>query len=220
MSAVGAIIWKDLVLELRTREVLTSTALFALLVALTFSFALDLRLDVAREVVPGAFWVTLILSALLALNRTLAAEREGATIEGLRMAPVDRGSIFAAKFFVNLLFMLWIALISAVAFSVFFNIGFEWAGLAIAVVLGSIGLSAVGTIFAAMATSTRAREALLPALMLPVTTPVVIAAVRATEFSIEGKGVDQWGIWLSVLIVFDIVFVLLSFITFEFVIEE
>ena len=71
-----------------------------------------------------------------------------------------------------------------------------------------------------MATSTRAREALLPALMLPVTTPVVIAAVRATEFSIEGKGVDQWGIWLSVLIVFDIVFVLLSFITFEFVIEE
>ena len=126
MSAVAAIIWKDLVLELRTREVLTSTALFALLVALTFSFALDLRLDAAREVVPGAFWVTLILSALLALNRTLAAEREGATIEGLRMAPVDRGSIFAAKFFVNLLFMLWIALISAVAFSVFFNIGFEW----------------------------------------------------------------------------------------------
>ena len=220
MSAVAAIIWKDLVLELRTREVLTSTALFALLVALTFSFALDLRLDAAREVVPGAFWVTLILSALLALNRAFAAEREGATIEGLRMAPVDRGSIFAAKFFVNLLFMLWIALISAVAFSVFFNIGFEWAGLAIAVVLGSIGLSAVGTIFAAMATSTRAREALLPALMLPVTAPVVIAAVRATEFSIEGKGVDQWGIWLSVLIVFDIVFVLLSFITFEFVIEE
>ncbi len=220
MSAVAAIVWKDLVLELRTREVLTSTALFALLVALTFSFALDLRLDAAREVVPGAFWVTMILSALLGLNRSLAVEREGSTFEGLRMAPVDRSTIFAAKFFVNLLYMLWIALISAVAFSVFFNIGFEWVGLATAVVLGSIGLSAVGTILAAMATSTRAREALLPALMLPIMTPVVIAAVRATEFSMDGQGVDKWGIWFSVLIVFDIVFAALSFISFEFVVEE
>ena len=220
MSAVAAIIWKDLVLELRTREVLTSTALFAMLVALTFSFALDLRLDIAREVVPGAFWVTLILSALLGLNRALAAEREDATFEGLRMAPVDRATIFAAKFCVNLLYMFWIALISALAFSVFFNISFEWVGLTVAVVLGSIGLSAVGTILAAMATSTRAREALLPALMLPITTPVVIAAVRATEFSIDGQGIEQWGIWFSVLVVFDIVFVVLSFISFEFVVEE
>lgn len=220
MSAVAAIVWKDLVLELRTREVLTSTALFALLVAVTFSFALDLRLVVASEVVPGAFWVTLILSALLGLNRALAAEREGSTFEGVRMAPVDASTIFAAKFLVNLLFMFWIALVSAVAFSVFFNIGFNWIGLAAAVVLGSIGLAAVGTVFAAMATSTRAREALLPALMLPMTTPIVIAAVRATELSIDGLGIERWGIWFSVLIVFDIVFVALSFISFEFVIEE
>lgn len=220
MSAAGAIVWKDLVLELRTREVLTSTALFALLVAVTFSFALDVRLDIARDVVPGAFWVTLMLSALLGLNRSLAAEREGSTFEGLRMAPVDASTIFAAKFCVNLLYMFWIALVSAVAFSVFFNIGFNWVSLTVAVVLGSIGLSAVGTVFAAMATSTRAREALLPVLMLPITTPIVIAAVRATEFSVDGLGVERWGIWFSVLVVFDIVFVALSFISFEFVIEE
>ena len=220
MSAVAAIVWKDLVLELRTREVLTSTALFALLVVVTFSFALDLRLVVAREVVPGAFWVTLILSALLGLNRVLAIELEGDTFEGLRIAPVDRTTIFAAKFLVNLLFLFWIAVVSAIAFSVFFNLGFQWVGLAVAVVLGSIGIAAVGTVFAAMATSTRAREALLPALMLPITSPVVIAAVRATEFSIDGQGIERWGIWLSVLIVFDIVFVALSYISFEFVVEE
>lgn len=220
MSALSAIIWKDLLLELRSREIITSTAVFSLLVALTFSFALDLSLETASEVVPGAFWVTLLLSALLGLNRTLSAERERATLDGLRMAPIDRGSVFVAKFCVNMLLMVWVALVSAPAFCVLFNVNFEWVGLAIAVALGSAGVSAVGTVFAAMATSTRAREALLPALLLPFATPVVIAAVRATEFSVEGKGVGQWGVWFSVLLVFDIVFIVLGYLVFEFVIEE
>ncbi len=220
MSTVSTIMWKDLLLELRTREVITSTAVFALLVALTFSFALDLKQDIAKQVVPGALWVTLIFGGLLGLSRTLAAERERGTLDGIRMAPVDPGLIFLAKFAGNLLLMLWVALVTVPAFCIFFNLYFEWVGLTVAVILGSAGLAAVGTVFAAMATSTRAREALLPALLLPIATPVVIAAVRATEFSVEGRGIDQWGVWLSVLIVFDIVFITLSYLVFEFVIEE
>ncbi|HEU5330990.1 MAG: heme exporter protein CcmB [Thermomicrobiales bacterium] len=216
---VWAIARKDLLIELRSRDVLSSAIVFTLLVLLIFNFALDLTGDTVRAVAPGILWVTFIFAGMLTLGRTFARERERGALQGLLLAPLDRGALFLAKLVVNLVLLALVEVIAAPAFGALYNLPLRPGPLLLVIVLGTLGFAAVGTLFAAVAANTRAREALLPLLLFPVLVPVIIGAVKATAATTPGAASDGPP-WLGLLIAFDAIFLTLAYITFEFVIEE
>ncbi|HEU0167361.1 MAG TPA: heme exporter protein CcmB [Chloroflexota bacterium] len=221
MAQVAAILWKDLRVEARQRELLVSVGVFSLLVLLVFVFAFDLQRDTLPALAPGILWVTFIFAGVLSLNRAFAVEKDRGTWEGLLLAPIDRGTIYLAKLLANVLFMLAVELVSVAAFFGLFDIPADYVQLAAATLAGTIGFAAVGTLFAAMAANTRAREVFLPVLLLPVSVPVIIGSVKATAlaFSSAEAGAGQYP-WLGLVLAFDAIFLALSFAVFEFVIED
>jgi heme exporter protein B len=216
---VWAIARKDLLIELRSRDVLSSAVVFTLLVLLIFNFALDLTGEVVRAVAPGVLWVTFIFAGMLTLGRTFARERERGALQGLLLAPLDRGALFVAKLLVNLILLGIVEAAALPAFVALYNLNLRAAPLLAVVLLGTLGFAAVGTLFAAVAANTRAREALLPLLLFPVLVPVIIGAVKATGETIPGTP-SAGPPWLNLLIAFDAIFLALAYLLFEYVIEE
>lgn len=224
MSAVFAIAWKDLRTELRTREVLATTVVFPLLVLLVFRFAFEVGDVVAlRAAAPGVIWASALFASILSLTRSFASEREDDRILGLLLAPVDRGTIYFGKLLANLVFLLIVEAITLAFFGLFFAVDLvPGLGLLLPVVLlGSVGICAVGTLFSAMAVNTRAREALLPLLLFPALTPVLLASLDYTRRALsDHPDASGAGHWLATLIAFDVVFVTAGWMLFEFVVEE
>lgn len=216
---VWAIARKDLLIELRSRDVLSTAVVFTLLVLLIFNFALELTGDTVRAVAPGILWVTFIFAGMLTLGRTFARERERGALQGLLLAPLDRGALFLAKLLVNLLMLGLVEIVALPAFVALYNLSFRPLALLSVVALGTLGFATVGTLFAAVAANTRAREALLPLLLFPVLVPVIIGAVNATARTLPGPPADSPP-WLGLLIAFDAIFLALSYALFEYVIEE
>jgi len=222
LRKVGAIIWKDIVAELRTKEMFSAMFVFAVLVIVVFNFAFDLRVsgDRVREVAPGALWVAFAFSGILGLNRAFASEREGGCLEGLLLAPVDHTAIYFGKMFSTILFMLVVEAFMLPVFTAFFGVNLFDLRLLLVIVLGTIGFASVGTILSAMTAQTRSREVLLPILLLPVATPVLIAAVKATGGIMDGLPISDITIWLQLLVAFDLIFPAVAFMTFDFVVRE
>lgn len=213
---------KDLLIELRTGEIVTSISLLSLLILLTFAFALEPERLASAEAVAGLAWATLLLAGTLALNRSFLLEREAGGWTALAVAPVDRGSIFLGKTSANALLLL---LGSAVALPLpALLVGphglAPGQSLLLTVPLGVTGIAAVGTLFSAMAIRTRAREVLLPLLLFPLLTPVIIAATRATAGGLSGESVGDLAAWLLLLAAFDVIFVTVGWLTFEYVLED
>ncbi len=226
-AQVWAILWKDVRCELRSKQVWLGMGLFALLVLVIFNFAFDLRVDNKAAVAPGALWVAFIFASLLGLGRTIAAEREKGSLDRLLLCPVDRKAIYLAKLLGNMLFIGVVEIIALPVFAALFNVPFFTGSLLLIVFAGTLGIAAVGTLFSAMAAATEARDVLLPILVFPLIVPVVIAAVRATgTLMISTGSVGSAGPlpneppWLGLMIAFDIIFLSVSMLTFEFVIEE
>ncbi len=178
---VWAILWKDIRCELRSRQTWIGMALFALLVLVIFNFAFDLRVDNKVAVAPGALWVAFIFASLLGLGRTIAAEREQGSLDRLLLCPVDRKAIYLAKLLGNVLFIGVVEIVALPAFAALFNLPLLVGELIPIVLLGTLGIATIGTLFSAMAAATRARELLLPILIFPLITPVVIGVVRLTQ---------------------------------------
>ena len=216
---VWAIARKDLLIELRSRDVISSAVVFTLLVLLIFNFALDLTGDAVRAVAPGVLWVTFVFAGMLTLGRTFARERERGALQGLLLAPLDRGALFLAKLLVNLLLLGIVEAAALPAFVALYNLAPRLGDLLAVVALGTLGFAAVGTLFAAVAANTRAREALLPLLLFPILVPVIIGAVKATGDSLPGAAAGGPP-WLGLLAAFDAIFLALAYATFEYVIEE
>lgn len=214
---VWALLWKDLVLELRRWEVLGAMGLFTLLVLVVFTFALDLTAAHAAAVAPGALWVAYLFAGTLGLGRAFAQERAWGTLEGLLLAPVDRGALYLAKVLGNVLFLLGIEVASLPIAGAFFDLPVLRPALLPVLLLGAVGFAAVGTLFAAMAGTTRAHEVLLPVLLFPIAVPVMIASVKATAGVIGGEGA---GPWLSLLLAFDAIFLAVACLAFGAVVEE
>src|SRR5215471_11496301 len=179
LEQVGAIVWKDIRCELRSKQMWTGMGLFALLVLVIFNFAFDLRVDNKAAVAPGALWVAFVFASLLGLGRTIAAEREKGSMDRLLLCPVNRKAIYLAKLLGNLLFIGIVELVALPIFAALFNISLSGTLLPV-VLLGTLGIAAIGTLFSAMAAATQARELLLPILVFPLIVPVVIGSVRAT----------------------------------------
>ncbi|HZS77652.1 MAG TPA: heme exporter protein CcmB [Ktedonobacteraceae bacterium] len=216
-SQVLAILWKDIRCELRSRQTWMGMGMFALLVLVIFNFAFDLRADNKAAIAPGALWVAFVFASLLGLGRTIAAERERGSMDRLLLCPVDRKAIYLAKLLGNLLFIGVVELVALPVFAALFNIPLFGAFLPI-VLLGTIGIAAIGTLFSAMAAATSARELLLPLLVFPLIVPVVIGAVRATG-SLMAPSFNEPP-WLGLIAAFDVIFLSASMLMFEFVIEE
>ncbi|HEY0757106.1 MAG TPA: heme exporter protein CcmB [Ktedonobacteraceae bacterium] len=217
-SQVWTILWKDIRCELRSKQMWIGMGLFALLVLVIFNFAFDLRVDNKAAVAPGALWVAFVFASLLGLGRTVAAEREKGSFDRLLLCPVDRKAIYLAKLLGNVLFIGVVEIVALPVFAILFDVPFAIGSLLLIVLLGTIGIASVGTLFSAMAAATQARELLLPILVFPLIVPIVIASVRATSALMVVTTNEPP--WLGLIAAFDVIFLSLSTILFEYVIEE
>jgi len=222
LKKIWAIVWKDIVAELRTKEMFSAMFVFAVLVVVIFHFAFDLRVtgEAVREVAPGALWVAFAFSGILGLNRAFVAEKDRGCLEGLLLAPVDHTAIYFGKMLSTVLFMLVVEMVTLPVFTAFFGVNLFDLRLVIVVLLGTFGFAAVGTILSAMTAQTRAREVLLPILLLPVAAPVLIAAVKATAGILDGLPTAEIMVWLQLLLAFDVIFPAVAFMTFDYVVKE
>jgi heme exporter protein B len=217
-----AIVGKDIATELRTKEMFSAMFVLAVLVTVIFTFAFDLRVsgERVRQVVPGALWVAFSFAGVLGLNRAFVAEKDSGCLDGLLLAPVDHTAIYFGKMFSTLLFMLTVQVLMIPIFTAFFGVNLFDLRLFLVIFLGTLGFAAVGTILSAMTAQTRAREVLLPILLLPVAAPVLIAAVKATAGILDGQSMGETARWLQLLVAFDVIFPATAFMTFDYVVKE
>jgi heme exporter protein B len=206
---VATLARKDLRLELRARSVVPAMLLFVVAALVVFHFALPS--GASELAAKGMLWVAILFTALLGLTRAFVAEQDQRLIDGLLLAPCDRSAIWLAKTLATLAFLVVAELIALPAFALFYS-GLDGATIA-GMALADIGICAVGTLLAAMAAAGRARELLLPLLFLPLAIPIVVGGV--------GAGVaDDPGRYLGFLALYDLVFAIISWASFEYVVTE
>jgi heme exporter protein B len=221
LRKILAIVWKDIIAELRTKEMFSAMFVFAVLVIVIFNFAFELRgVDRAREAAPGILWVAFTFAGVLGLNRAFVLEKDRGCLEGLLLAPVDHTAVYFGKMISTVLFMLVVEALILPVFTVFFGINLLNLRLVLIVVLGTLGFAGVGTLLSAMTAQTRAREVLLPILLLPVAAPVLIFAVKATAGVLDGLPLSDIARWLQMLVAFDVIFPAVAFMTFDYVVKE
>jgi heme exporter protein B len=222
MNKIWAILRKDLLIELRTKDSLNSMLFFGIVVLVIFNFAMESLRDSIRQAVPGILWVSFAFSGTLGLNRTFAAEKENSCLQGLLMVPADRGVIYLGKMLAATIFMLVAELVIFVFSLVFFNIT-VWAEipyLFLVFLIGTLGFMAVGTLLSAVAVNTKMREVLLPLILFPVILPILINAVEATNIILNAADYTALRLPLSIMSVFTVVFGTLAYLLFEYVLEE
>ena len=221
--AVGALIRKDVRLELRSRESVPAMVLFSLSTFVLFHFALD-ETEVDGSLAAGILWVTLLFATILGVNRLFVAEREEGGFDGFLLAPVDRTALFVAKAAVLFCFLAAVELMAIPAFAILLLGPSPWGALPellVVLVLADLGVAVVGTLVGALGVQTRTRELIVPILALPLMIPLVIAAARATSPLLAEAGpAAVEGRWLLVLGLYDLVFGLLAFAVFDFLLED
>lgn len=217
---VWAVVWKDLAAELRSREVFTAMVVFAALVVLIFNFALDLNPKIQQEVTAGVLWVTFTFAGTLGLNRSMAVEKDRGCLDGLLLAPVDRSAIYFGKVIANLIFMFSVEVVMLPLYSLLYNMNLFKPGLLLVIFLGSVGYIVVGTLLSTMTVQTRTRDMLLPIVLFPVVLPLIISAVRASTYFLQGQPMDLIMPNINLLIAFDVIFTAAAYMFFDFIVEE
>ena len=220
LSATLAIAWKDVRLELRSRDTIVSALIFGLIVVVVFNFGLNRTPGSLSVVAPGLLWVAYAFVGVLAMNRAFARELEHGALDGLLAAPVSRDAVFLGKMLGTLVFMLVIEAVLLPVFAVMLDLPALSPVLGLIILLATVGFATVGTFFAGIAAQTRSREILLPVLFFPVIVPVIIASVEATALALEGGSMTPiWTRWLPLLVVFDALFLVICPWIFGFVFE-
>jgi heme exporter protein B len=216
-----AIFWKDLLIEWRSRDRVVAMLLFSLLVVVVFHFALPGgATGQTRANAPGLLWVAYVFAALFGLGRAFSLELENDAFSGLALAPADRGWVFLGKAVANLVILGVVQAVTALAFALIFGLELAEivAPLGLIVLLGSLGLCSIGTLFAAVAVRTRFREVMLPLLLLPLLIPLLSGAVRATS-QVLATGTLPWEP-IQLLFVTDATYLIISFLAFDYVVDE
>ena len=221
MKPLSSIIFKDIVIELRSKESISSMLLFGILVLVIFNFAFEPSGAETALIAPGTLWVAFSFAAILGLNRSLAIEMDNECLQGLLLAPISRGDLYLGKVSSNFAFMMIAELIVLPVFVVFNNLRFNLQFLEIAAIacLGTLGIAAIGTILSTISANTRMKEVMLPILQIPLTVPVVIASVEATSAVLTGE-TKEISSWLYLLGGFSIVYLTASYLVFDYVVEE
>lgn len=220
LRKVRAIATKDLRAELRAKEVFATMAAFSVLAVVVFGLAFDLRVPRPEMVVPGVLWVVLLFGGVLGLNRAFGAEVDRGSLAALLLAPVDRSAIFFGKLVVGVIFQAATVILAAAVIAVIFDVNLLYLWLLVGLVLGIVGYAGVGTLFAALTANVRARETMLPILLLPVTMPIFVAGVALTAAVLDGRPFDAYSRWLLVLAGYDLLFVTIAFLVFDLLWEE
>ena len=222
LQQVLALLAKDLKTEWRTREIFTSMFVFAVLVIVVFNFAIGADTELIRQVASGVIWIALSFASVLGLQRTGQMESEEDSLQGVLLALHDRSALFIAKMLAQMVYLLVVVLCILPLCSVWFRIDFIACigELGMVFMLGILGLSIVGTLFAMITLHTRAREVMLPILFLPVSVPLTIASVYATAQLIGGMTLRDIVDYISLIVVFDIVFFTLALLVFDHIVEE
>ena len=220
LKATFAIVQKDLAAEFRSFELVSAMLVFSLLVIIIFNFALELDVKVRQSVTAGVLWTTFAFAGTLGLNRSMSTEKDRGCMDGLLLAPVDRSAIYFGKAISNLAFMLIVEAIVLPVYSLLYNVNLFRFDLLGVILLGSIGYTSVGTLLSAMSVQTRTREILLPILLFPVAIPVLLASVKASGGLLAGAEFAEVLTPLNILVVYDIVFIAVAFMVFDFVVEE
>ena len=209
LADVGTLARKDLLLELRSRDTVPAMLLFVVSTLVVFNFALPV--GASADAAYGLLWAALVFTAILGLTRAFAAEREQRVLDGLVLAPSDRSAIWLGKAIAVVAFLAVAEVVALPAFALFFE-PVSWE-LVVAVALASVGFAVVGTLLSAMAAASRARELLLPLLFLPLVIPIVVGGVGASI-------ADDPGRYLGFLALYDLIFAILSWASFEYVVTE
>ncbi|HEU5142910.1 MAG TPA: heme exporter protein CcmB [Solirubrobacterales bacterium] len=220
--AFRTILAKDLRTELRTLQSLPAMALFAVTTFVIFRFGLD-RTALSGSLASGVLWATLLFAAILGINRLFVAEREEGGFDAIRLAPIDRTALFAAKAAALLVYLLVLEAIVVPIFAVFFlDAAAALLPLLVILLLADLGLAATGTLISSMAVHSRARDLLAPLVLLPLVVPLMIAATGASEPLLEvgGPSYERFGTWLAVLGLYDLVFLLVGYAVFDFLLED
>jgi len=219
-KAVSAVIWKDILAEYRSLELVSAMTVFSLLVIIIFNFALDLDIKMRQTVTAGVLWATFSFAGTLGLNRSMSVEKDRGCLDGLLLAPVDRSAIYFGKAISNLAFMLLVELIVLPVYSVLYGMNLFLPGLLMVILLGSIGYVGVGTLLATMSVQTRTRDVLLSILLFPVILPVLLPAIIASNGFLAGSALADILFPLAILIAYDVIFIAVAFMVFDNVVEE
>jgi heme exporter protein B len=220
VQQVRILLAKEIAVELRSKETVPSMAVFAAAALVIFQFAFDLRGPILPLVTPGVLWVAVLFASILALGRSFTREVERGSLEGILASPADPGALYLAKAVGNFLELLALQVVIVPLTAALFDLNLFHPWLLLVMALGSLGVSAVGTVLAAVTANTRAREALLPILLLPLLAPIMISAVRGTGFIIDGRPWGEIQTWVGILAAYDIMFTTLSTLLFRYVVEQ
>lgn len=223
LKDIYTVINKDIITEMRTKEIFLSMVIFALLVIIIFNFAFDLAVRLKpSHVAHGVLWVAFTFGGIIGLNRSFLYEKENECIQGLLLTPADRSALYLGKMASNLIFMAIMEIILLPFFVIFFNINIirHICTFLLIVFLGTLGFISVGTLFSAISVNIKTREIMLPVLLFPIIIPVMLASVKSTEAILNNKSISTISHWIQLLVVFDIIFIVLSLVAFEYVIEE
>lgn len=218
-----AILRKDLRIEVRTRESVPAMVLFSVTVYVLFHFGVDRR-TLEGDLASGVLWVTLLLAAVLGVNRLFASERDQGGIDGILLAPIDRTAVFLAKAAALLIYLVVLEIVAVPAFALLLlgpDLGGAFPELLAVLALADLGIAVVGALVAALAAETRARDLITPLLLLPLLVPVVIAGASASEPLLSLKpSAEELGKWLLLLGLYDVTFVLVSIGVFDYLLED
>lgn len=222
LQVLRLIIWKDLTIEMRSREAFSAMFVFALIVILIFSFSFPMDQRTARDLLPGLLWVALVFASLLGLGRSFALESQNNCLEQLQMSPAPPGAIFLGKLAANAIVMLAVEAAVFPLFVIFFNLDVFRALPIILLIMaaGTLGLAALGTLLSALTAQVRAREVMLPILMLPLAVPVLIGAVEATRGALYMDPLALYRHWIEWLLICSVIFTLVSLWVFDFIMES
>lgn len=213
---------KDLYSEMKTKQVLTTMIIFAGLVILVFSFAFDPANNTTKAVIPGVIWVIIVFSGILGLNRSFLSEQRNDTMQGLLIAPMDASSIFLGKFIANFTMMIIVEVVSIPFLFLLFD--FKILGsipyFILVMFIGSFGFISIGTFLAALAANSKSSEMLLPLLLFPITTPILIGVVQATRIILTNmEKLSSAMAWIQLVSAYDVIFFVLCFLLIEYVLE-
>lgn len=218
---VSIIVWKDILTEFRTREMFNFMFLLAVLILMIFIFSLDVGKANTPDIAPGVLWVAFIFAGTIGLNRSFLNEKENDCLLGIMSTPINRSAIYLGKMISNFIFMSVMEIFIFPVFIIFFNLSFlNIPATFLVIVLGTLGFVALGTLLSAISTTVKTREIILPILLYPLIIPIIIAAAKATGALLNGKHLADILPWLKLLIAFDIIYISISLMMFEYVLEE
>ncbi len=220
-KSIYAIVKKDILMEIKSKEVLNSMLVFALLVTIVFSFVFEPGSQTKNEVVGGIFWVAVVFSGLLGLGKTIVSEVQGGNLEALLLSPVDRSAIFFGKFISNFIFLLVMEAILLPLFTVFYGVNIlSHYKIIIIMIIATYGFSLLGTLFSIISVRTKTREIMLPLMLLPLIVPIILGAILSFNVFILGNPEEEASNWITLITAFDIIFTAVIFAIFSLIIEE